>query len=320
MKTNLFLIAVLFNVMAFAQDTSSFENFSLATDTFLNGSDMSGGFSDGDIFLNNSYNAQYDSWSGFAISNTTDITTAGYTNQYSVIAGTGANNSATYAVSYVAGESILTLENGADLVEGIYVNNSSYAYLSMRDGDSFSKKFGGATGNDEDSLVLTIRKYLNGSLSTEQVDFYLADFRFSDNAQDYIVNEWTYVDLSSLGQADSLSFTLSSSDNGQFGMNTPAYFCIDDVITNKTTTSIQEVSNLKVSFYPNPVKNLLIIDNMEPTESILYLYDFNGSLIHAEKLEGNSTSVDVSNWTNGMYKAVIKSNDGQLFFKNILKK
>lgn len=190
----------------------------------------------------------------------------------------------------------------------------------MRDGDSFAKQFGGATGNDEDSLVLTIKKYLNGSLSTEKVDFYLADFRFSDNTQDYIVDEWTYVDLSSLGQADSLSFTLSSSDNGQFGMNTPAYFCIDEVITNKTTTAIQDVSNLALSFYPNPVKNLLIIDNMELTESTLYLYDFNGNLIQTQKLEETQTSVDVSNWSNGIYKAVIKLNNGELFFKNILKK
>ena len=27
------------------------------------------------------------------------------------------------------------------------------------------------------------------------VEFYLADFRFDDNAEDYIINDWTLVDL-----------------------------------------------------------------------------------------------------------------------------
>ena len=61
------------------------------------------------------------------------------------------------------------------------------------------------------------------------MDFYLADFRFADNALDYVVDSWTWVDLSSLGVVSSLSFSLASSDVGQFGMNTPAYFAMDNL-------------------------------------------------------------------------------------------
>lgn len=320
MKTNLFLVAILLNAMAFAQNTSTFENFSLATDTFLNGSDLAGGFTVGDIFLKNSYNAQYDSWSGFAISNTTDVTTANYTNQYACIAGEGANNSATYAVSYVAGASILKLENNANQVEGLYVNNSTYAYFSMKDGDTFAKKFGGTTGNDKDSLVLTIKKYLNGNLGTEQVDFYLADFRFTDNTQDYIVEDWTYVDLTSLGNADSLEFTLSSSDNGQFGMNTPAYFCMDDVETKTVTTAIRKIDNLNLFFYPNPVKNMLIIEAKELDLENVALYDMSGKLVLFSKLNNSLNEIDVTSLVAGNYKAVIGLNNGEVFFQNIIKK
>ncbi|MBT3193431.1 MAG: DUF4465 domain-containing protein, partial [Verrucomicrobia bacterium] len=48
--------------------------------------------------------------------------------------------------------------------------------------------------------------------------------------EDYIVGEWTWVDLTSFGPAvKSLHFSLSSSDNGAWGMNTPAYYAIDDL-------------------------------------------------------------------------------------------
>ena len=68
---------------------------------------------------------------------------------------------------------------------------------------------------------------------TKTVEFYLADFRFSDNSQDYIVDTWTSVDISSLGAVNQLTFKFESSDNGTFGMNTPAYVCIDDIVYNE---------------------------------------------------------------------------------------
>jgi hypothetical protein len=99
----------------------------------------------------------------------------------------------------------------------------------MRDGDAFAKKFGGATGNDPDFFKLTIIGKEASDVVVNTVDFYLADFRSANNAQDYVVNSWTTVDLTSLAGSRTLTFTLSSSDNGQFGMNTPAYFAIDDL-------------------------------------------------------------------------------------------
>ena len=61
------------------------------------------------------------------------------------------------------------------------------------------------------------------------VEFALADYRFEDSASDYIVDQWTRVDLSSLVGARKLQFGLESSDVGEFGMNTPAYFALDQV-------------------------------------------------------------------------------------------
>jgi hypothetical protein len=100
----------------------------------------------------------------------------------------------------------------------------------MRDGDLIAKKFGGKSGNDEDWFKLTIKGIDAQGHYTSSVDFYLADFRFKDNKKDYIVDKWSWVDLSSLGNVVKLEFRLSSSDNNaQFGMNTPSYFCFDNV-------------------------------------------------------------------------------------------
>jgi hypothetical protein len=67
------------------------------------------------------------------------------------------------------------------------------------------------------------------------VDFYLADYRFADSNDDYIVDSWRQVDLSSLGHATRVTFALSSSDVGMFGMNTPAYFAVDQIVLDDGT-------------------------------------------------------------------------------------
>jgi hypothetical protein len=114
----------------------------------------------------------------------------------------------------------------------IQVTNTTTAALSMRDGDGFAKKFGGTSGNDPDFFVLHVAGKNAANQATGTVDFYLADYRFSNNTQDYIVSQWTAVDLSTLGpDTAALSFSLDSSDVGMFGMNTPAYFAADNLVT-----------------------------------------------------------------------------------------
>ncbi|MCI6491676.1 MAG: DUF4465 domain-containing protein, partial [Prevotella sp.] len=44
----------------------------------------------------------------------------------------------------------------------------------------------------------------------------------------YILNHWDWVDLSSLGTVKTLTMSMSGSDMGTWGLNTPTYFCMDD--------------------------------------------------------------------------------------------
>jgi len=208
---------------------ATFDDLSLAPNSYWNGSDGSGGFTSGNMSFSNNYNSTYSSWDGFAYSNMTDTTTSGPGNQYSAITGGGVNGSSNYGVSYMGYSTPPTITfSGSTDISGMYVTNTTYAYLSMKDGDSFAKQFGGDDGNDPDWFKLTVTGAKDGS-SVGSVDFYLADFRFDDNSQDYILSNWTWLDLSGLGEIDTLTFSESSSDVGSWGMNTPAYFAFDDV-------------------------------------------------------------------------------------------
>jgi hypothetical protein len=117
----------------------------------------------------------------------------------------------------------------------------------MRDGDTFAKKFGGDFGNDADWLKLTISGFIGGNPTGAFIDFYLADFRFSNNSQDYIIDEWTAVDFSPLGSADQIRFSMSSSDNGAFGMNTPSFFAIDNVAVPEPSALVCSLAGLGIA-------------------------------------------------------------------------
>ena len=213
---------------------STFDDLTLASESYWNGSDGSGGFTSGGAYFTNTYNASWGSWDGWAYSNMTNTTTPGYVNQYSAITGGGAEGSANYGVYFEPFSlypSVSFTSVDPVIVEGAYITNTTYAALSMRDGDSYAKKFGGATGDDPDWFKLSVRGIDGSGGYTEWLDFYLADYTYVNNDFDYIIDEWTLFDMRSLGAVIGLEFDLSSSDVGDWGMNTPAYFAMDNLST-----------------------------------------------------------------------------------------
>ncbi len=301
-----FAVASLVVLNTQAQTTSNFENLNLPVDTFWNGNDLSGGFTSGNAFFSNTYDTTYYSWGGFAYSSMRDTITAGWGNMYSSISGSG-YMSATYAVAFVSaysGATSIKLSNSSEgkLVSGFYVNNNTYAYISMRDGDTYSKKFGGNSGNDSDWFMLTITGYLHGNM-TDTVNFFLADYRFADNNKDYIIKDWTLVNLLKLGNVDSLSFSLSSSDNGTYGMNTPAYFCMDDL---QCLDGVGFATSLNMDnylgAYPNPAVNNITISGIEKAREVR-IFDTKGSLVYSSYLESgiSELKLNISQLTKAMY-------------------
>lgn len=196
---------------------------------FYNGSDSAGGFASGGAQFINYYNSDWGSWSGWAYSTTADASTPGFTNQYSAYPGAFIGGTP-YGIAYVSsydGPTTIALPSGFDAPLSLTLTNTTYAYDSLLNGDGFAKKFGGATGNDADWFLLTITGKDAFDATLGSVEFYLADFRFENNDLDYIVSDWTALDLGGLGSGVStLEFTLTSSDTGDYGINTPSYFAL----------------------------------------------------------------------------------------------
>jgi hypothetical protein len=219
---------------------ASFEEFagppySLGAQSYYNGADGAGGFDSGGVRFRNNYDQQYAFWSGFAASNVVDTTTPGFLNQYAAWPGSGAGGSAFYAVGYFSpfAESPLPsiqLPAGAQ-PQSVQITNTTYTALALRDGEYSATPFGGPDGNSPDWFRLTITGLdANGVPLDAAVHFFLADYRFEDSAQDYIVNAWTTVNLAPLAGARTLQFSLASSDVGPYGINTPTYFALDDLV------------------------------------------------------------------------------------------
>ncbi len=83
----------------------------------------------------------------------------------------------------------------------------------MLNGNRFAKKFGGASGTDPDWFLLTITGKNTDGIVVGSVDLYLADYRDPDPNNHYILNQWTWVDLSSFGNnVKTLEFGMQSSD------------------------------------------------------------------------------------------------------------
>jgi hypothetical protein len=213
--------------------TVDFQDLSLGPNSYWNGSDGSGGFTSRGAHFNNSYDTTYGDWSGWAYSNVNNTTDGTWNNQYAAYTGTGVGGSGNYGVAYVGDPSYggvlptITIPAGKEAQSASFTN-TTYTALAMLDGTQFSKQFG-----PTDWFLLTITGENASDNPIGSVDCYLAQ-------NGSIVNTWQSVNLSSLSAAKSLQFDLTSSDTGLYGMNTPAYFAMD----NLTLSSTPEPSTL----------------------------------------------------------------------------
>ncbi|MDR1673394.1 MAG: DUF4465 domain-containing protein [Bacteroidales bacterium] len=184
----------------------------------------------------NEADGTYDFWNGgVAISQWNNMTDADYLNQCSVYyrdktSGFGGyDGSKTFAVAGIG-----TMTNGpaevffADHSERrfnyVWITNTTYAALTMLNGNDYAKQF---SYDDGDWLKLIVTGYKADGSKSGQIDFYLADFRTTNAGG--VLQEWKKLELSALGEVNKLSFGMESSDSGDWGMNTPAYFCFDNL-------------------------------------------------------------------------------------------
>jgi hypothetical protein len=207
-----------------------FEDLTLPAQSAAPGDASQTPFVSHDVQFNRTWSVEFDCCPGaWAYSNQTDLTTAGVANAYSAYAlphGGGVDDSANFAVGYNSqrGEARVDFPEAVQ-VQGMYVTNTTYVYRAVAEGEDGA---GFVKGPFEagDWLRLDVFGVDSQDQETGQVEFHLADFRDGSAS---VVSDWVWVDLSSLGTVQRLEFDISSTDVGQFGMNTPAYFALDDL-------------------------------------------------------------------------------------------
>ena len=240
------------------------EELVLEPGTYWNGADLSGSFASGPVTFFNDYNPDWFAWSGWS------YTTPGWGNQYSASVWAD-DRTNVYATSYVIpGSGIAIHDTLRWRINGLFVTNSAMAALSMQHGDDYAKKFGGENGDEEDWFKLIITGFLDQD-SVGKVEFLLADYTPADHRNDYVIQTWQWVELSSLGEVDSLSFSLASTDNGDYGMNTPAYFCLDNIcleqiieVSARQPISAKQAIVADLLVYPNPTTDYFRISSTNP--------------------------------------------------------
>lgn len=211
-------------------------------------------FGSGSFAFSNSYNAEWNSWSGFALAASADTTYTGdfATQQYNNVVGGGQEleaKSKQYVVAYCPGDNpawgtynpIVTVMPSSDRkvqLEGVYLTNTAWVKSFATQGD---KNYGRPAFEEGSFFIVTITAD-NG----KKVEVPLIDYR---NKKREVVNDWKWVDLSSLGEVKTLKFSIQSSDS-----YAPSYFAMDNL-------------HIKQDASAKPAKEQIALEVMATTET-----------------------------------------------------
>ena len=165
------------------------------------------------------------SWEGFTLSTVSQDTA----NVLGCVAKGGLNGEGTpYVIGYYSewvsqsqGYSSNIIDfNGDYYPEYVYICQNSNTHKAITQGEFNARAF-----TQEDTLALIIQALDSDMQPTATMTYYLA----ADGEK----NEgWTKVPLNSLGKTARLSFSMTSTDIGAWGTNTPLYFALDALTIN----------------------------------------------------------------------------------------
>ena len=126
----------------------------------------------------------------------------------------------------------LTDQNGTPAerkILSLQICPTSYFYGVATYGNSFSKSL-----KDSGWFAVDVKGFDTQGKPTaggKPVRIYLTQQDFHPGS--VLFSTWKEFDLSALGSVSTLSFSCLGSDTGQYGLNTPAYFAIDNITFEK---------------------------------------------------------------------------------------
>jgi uncharacterized protein YjdB len=207
-----------------------------------------------DVFYSGSYSflnkdtTKY--WGGFAFSN---ITATNYdpgqrvTHQYRSVTGGGVNGSNKFAVVYVSDNGYHNTEIGVthnadgDFIPGVFLTNSAYTLYSINNGDDY---MGDPYGQGDYYKVIFTGFDANG-VSTTSKECYLVDYHSANPTEHFVLTEWKWFDLSSLGKVSKVVISVDASRKNNAGITVPTYFCMDN-FGSEETIDVPVLENVKL--------------------------------------------------------------------------
>ncbi|MGQ1889712.1 DUF4465 domain-containing protein [Thermophagus sp. OGC60D27] len=208
--------------------------FSVETDTFNVGAFPDNGFTHKGLFFPNTYTNDT-IWTGFGLSNI-----GVKSSDYEDITPHSVYNNQDQSDYFLlvrlpngleSSPSIISFNDGKDhLLKSVEINNTTLGRYLMKFGTDHYERMGGSGSNLADWCKITITGITTNGQTTSSIEFFLADYRFENNKRDYIVEEWTTIDLSTLGEVNKIQISISSSKTDENGNGiTPEMFCIDNL-------------------------------------------------------------------------------------------
>jgi hypothetical protein len=253
---------------------------------------------------------------GWGLSNLSD--TSSSTNSYAsaCLRGVEGENT-TYLTAYYSDYAgtqehctIAKTDSSIFFPKGIYVNNSKATFDYILSGRASS------SWTDTSWFKITATGYDNNNNITGTSEKYLADYRQDSNGEVLgAINEWSYMDLTALGQCKKIKFTLTSTDANEYGLLVPAYFCVDRFMYSNsapTPSSINNVTdnNINIKMYPNPTTSTSTLTiNGNSGTSIVNIFDIQGRMIKTMQVAPNTNqTIDLNNRQGTFFVRITTNN------------
>lgn len=176
---------------------------------------------------------------------------------------------------------------------GVYVNNNVWPYYSLEYGDAYSRPF---TNGDRFALIIH-GVAPDGTEKTVETD--LASGKNGDLT---INRQWKYVDLSALGAVNEIYFTVTTTDKGLYGDNTPGYFCLDKMTVRDADSGAVAMPMTKTTITYDRASATVNISGADFAQ----VYDSVGHAV----MSSDSTAFSINDLTAGVY--IVRAGDATL--------
>lgn len=204
-----------------------------------------------------------------------------------------------YAVAYYStyyAEPLQVAFNDGKVYEpvGAYFNLTSYTYYCVEFGDSYARAF-----RNGDKLTVTAHGVAPDK-TEKTVEFDLASYA---NGNLTINRSWSYVDLSELGTVDEIYFTMTTTDVGDYGANTPLYFAMDKLTVKESASNALNMPSVgEAAITYDRASHIVRVQGAD----FAMITDVAGSIV----MSGESSEFDISGLGAGVY--IVKAGNSTL--------